>query len=861
VKQSYHSKFCWLNVYVLSIFGCFLFAQEAQAESKEAKFDRTNAQLSLKRSLDSSLKASTSARDLLAQQRITRVTGVEINQTDRGLELILKTAAGSQRLVPLILPEGNDLVIDLLDATLGFSIRNGVNNTNPAPGIKEVNLVKIDESSIRLTITGANQAPSAEVIPGSNLVLSVTPQGNTTAQKPDREIEVIATGEAENDDYYVPEASSATRTDTAIRDIPQSIQIVPQQVLEDRKTIRLTDAVSNVSGVSVGNSFGGTINSFNIRGFADASILRDGFKETFTESGLSTDLADVEQIEVLKGPASVLYGYVEPGGAINQVTKKPLDNPFYNLDLSIGSNNFYRPSLDFSGPLTLDKDLRYRLNFAYQNADSFRDFVSSERVFIAPVLDFDISDRTTISLNTSYLYDDRTLDRGIVAIADGVADIPIERFLGEPGDFREVNQFSLGYRLEHEFNDKLKLRNRFQFLDSDESNLNTNAGELDEATGNLFRDYFNSENEYKIYAMQTDLTSEFKTGSVDHQLLFGFDLQRNTVGGFFKTPSDAFDYSVENRQTPTINVFNPIYNLRPPDTSTFILQRDDLATTDNLGIFLQDQIAITDNLKLLAGGRFDILTQKLDDKLNDIESSESKNAFSPRLGIVYQPIQPLSLYASYSRSFAPNSGTLADGSLLKPTRGTQYEAGMRIALNPSLAATLAAYEITKTNISTTDPINSAFSIAVGEQRSRGIELDVSGEVLPGWSIISAYSYTDAEIIESNDYPVGTIVPNVPSNQFSIWTTYELQKGSWKGLGMGLGLFYVDTRQGDLENSYEVPSYTRTDVAVYYERNNWRAGINFQNLFDVRHFENSDLGRTTVIPGAPFTVLGSVAVEF
>jgi iron complex outermembrane recepter protein len=807
-------------------------------------------------------EVSASAEDLLAQNNLTRVTGVELNQTDKGLEVVLKTAAGSQRLVPLILPEGNQLVIDILDANLAFSIRNGVTKTNPTPGIKTINLVKVDDRSIRLTITGGKQAPSAEVIPSrQNLVLSIDSQETTAQTKPESEIEIIATGEREGDNYYVPEVSSATRTDTPLRDIPQSIQTVPQQVLKDQKTTRITDAVRNVSGVSVGNSFGGTVDSFNIRGFADASILRDGFKETFTESGISTDLADVEQIEVLKGPASVLYGYVEPGGAINQVTKKPLENPFYNLDLSIGSYSFYRPSLDFSGSLTSDKDLRYRLNFAYQNADSFRDFVSSERVFIAPVIDFDISDRTKLSLNTSYLYDDRTVDRGIVAIGDTVADLPIERFLGEPGDFREINQFSVGYRLEHEFNDQLKFRNRFQFLASDESNLNTNAGELDEATGNLFRDYFNSENKYKVYALQTDLTSKFETGSIDHQLLLGFDLQRNTVEGFFSTPSDAFDYSLEDRQTPTINIFNPVYSVRPPNPSSFILQRDDQTTTDSLGIFLQDQITITDNFKFLAGGRFDILTQKLDDRLNETESSESNNAFSPRLGVVYQPIQPISLYASYSRSFAPNSGTLADGSLLKPTRGTQYEAGMRIELNPSLAATLAAYEITKTNISTTDPINSAFSIAVGEQRSRGIELDVSGEVLPGWSIISAYSYTDAEITESNDYPVGTIVPNVPSNQFSIWTTYEFQKDSWKGLGLGLGLFYVDARQGDLENSFEVPSYTRTDAAIYYERNNWRAGINFQNLFDVRHFETSDLGRTTVIPGAPLTVLGSVAVEF
>lgn len=187
-------------------------------------------------------------KDLVAQG-VTRVTGVELNQTESGLELVLETVAGSERLVPLILPQGNDLVIDILDATLAFSIRNGVTELNPAPGIRRITVNNAEENSIRVRMTGENQAPSAEVVPGrDDLVLSVTPDETTAEQEPDEEIEVIATGEAEDDDYYVPDATTATRTDTLLRDIPQSIQIVPQEVIEDQNITRIGDALRNVSG-------------------------------------------------------------------------------------------------------------------------------------------------------------------------------------------------------------------------------------------------------------------------------------------------------------------------------------------------------------------------------------------------------------------------------------------------------------------------------------------------------------------------------------------------------------------------------------------------------------------------------------
>lgn len=818
-----------------------------------------------------------------AFSQVVEVTAVELNLTQNSIEVILATPVGEQlQVLPRI--TGNTYIADIPNTQLRLRGGNTFRRENPTEGIAAVTVTNSNANSIRVTVTGSFGVPKVELFDSDEgLIFSTSTDNNTEAQSPpqesnavepgsetqpdntsaeEEEIEIVVTGSQETG-YSVPEATTATRTDTPIRDIPQSIQVVPEQVLEDQRVIRLQDALRNVSGVFSGNNFGGTIDSFNIRGFADATTLRDGFRDSFTESGLILrDLANIEQIEVLKGPASVLYGNVEPGGVINVVTKQPLADPFYNANLSIGNYSFYRPSFDLSGSLTPDQKLRYRLNVAYENAGSFRDFVNSERVFVAPVLAWRIGNRTNLSIDTSYLYDRRTFDRGIVAFGEGIADIPRDRFLGEPGDFRQSEQLNVGYNLEHEFNDNLKIRNAFQYLQNNETVKNTNALELDETTGELLRDYFDNANEFKIYAMQTELTSKFNTGSVEHQLLFGFDLQRSTLEGFFKTPSDAFDSTIENRFTPSINIFNPVYNQRlRPDRSELIFLRDDKTTVDSLGIFLQDQIALTDNLKLLFGGRFDTVTQEVDNKLTDSESSQSSDAFSPRIGIVYQPIELISLYASYSRSFAPNSGIRADGSLLEPTRGTQYEVGIKTQLNERFTATLAAYQITKTNIATTDPIEEAFSLAIGEQRSRGIELDVTGEITPGWNIIASYSNTNAEITESTDFPVGNKIPNVPRNQASLWTTYELQNGGLQGLGFGLGLFYVDARQGDLENTFKLPSYLRTDAAIFYRRDNWRAAINLQNLFDVNYFETSEIGRNTVIPGTPLTVIGSFSIEF
>ncbi|WP_334918108.1 TonB-dependent siderophore receptor [Nostoc sp.] len=243
-------------------------------------------------------------------------------------------------------------------------------------------------------------------------------------------------------------ASTATKTDTPLRDIPQSIQVIPATVIQDQGAVRLNEIVRNVSGVSTSNNDGGQSQSYKIRGF-DANVYKNGYPDDYFSD---QDSANIERVEVLKGPASVLFGRLEPSGIINLITKKPLASPYYNVGFTAGSYSFYRPTLDFSGPLTEDGKLGYRLNIDYENSGSFRDFVNKERFFIAPVLAWKIGDRTNLTFEGEYLHTESPYDRGLVTIGDRVADIPISRYLSDPRNLVVADGSKTYLTLNHDFN-------------------------------------------------------------------------------------------------------------------------------------------------------------------------------------------------------------------------------------------------------------------------------------------------------------------------------------------------------------------------------------------------------------------------
>ncbi|MEM8832650.1 MAG: TonB-dependent siderophore receptor, partial [Cyanobacteria bacterium P01_G01_bin.19] len=762
------------------------------------------------------------AADLIAQG-VTRVTGIEVNQTDEGFELVLETVAGSERLVPLILPEGNDLVIELLDATLAFAIRNGVTELDPAPGITRVRVSQAESNSIRVRITGENQAPSAEILPGrDDLVLSVTPDGTTNPDEPDDSINVIATGQGAEDEYFVPDASTATRTDTPIRDIPQSIQVIPQQVIEDQQAIGLDEVLNNVSGVINGGIGSNITESFNIRGFSDTAVLRDGFRQFGGQNFVET--ANLEQVEVLKGPASILYGEIEPGGVVNVVTKKPLEKgSLYKATLQFGDDALVSPQIDFSDALTSDGSLHYRLNALYRHENDFRDFETDfERFFVAPVISWEIGDRTDITFQLDYTNEEAPFDSGLPAAGDGIFPVSFDSIINQDDAVTESETINVGYDLEHRFSDNWQLRNAFRFSDRD--NLTTTAivDPIDEETGDIPQTFATQELDAQNYTLQTNVVGKFDTGSVKHTLLFGVDLNRT---------DDLIVQAADFFGTQLFNIFDPDFGLFDDvDPDELPVVRNNDVQSDRLGIFLQDQVDILDNLILLAGVRYDTIEQTTVNGVTEFspESSETTENFddvNPRVGLVYQPIPQISLFGSYSQSFTPNTATTSSGDLLEPEEGEGFEFGIKgEILQGKLFSTLAYLNITKKNVATPDPDSppgTFFSVATGEQKSQGIELDIIGEITPGWNIVASYAYIDAVVSEDNDIPVGNRLFNTPEHSASLWTTYEIQQGSIKGLGFGGGFVFVGEREGDLVNSFSASDYFVTNAALFYNRDNWR----------------------------------------
>lgn len=803
---------------------------------------------------------------------VVQVTGVKVNPTDEGLEIILETPKGEQLQVSPK-SEDNSYIADIKNAQLRLLSGKTFRSANPVAGITLVTVTNQDTNSIRVTVTGEEGVPTVKLFdsPQEGLIFSVAPatdetepqqlpqippgveRGSETQQEQpsdegEEQIELLVTGE--QDGYNVPDATTATRTDTPIRDIPQSIQVVPQEVIEDQQVTQISDALRNVSSVTPRVDYGASY-TYNIRGFSGSTTLRNGLRVGTGIVAPNFSPSGIERVEVLKGPASVLYGQAEPGGIVNFVTKQPFSEPYYAAEFTAGQFSFYEPSIDISGPLTADKRLLYRLNASYQNFGSFVDFVDGEILSIAPVISYNIGDATTLTLEYEYLHFDQTFNDGLPI--DPISfDLPVSRYLGDPDDRIDGTSNNFLLTFEHRFDETISLRSAFvsSFFEGETSAYR--LSEFDSETKDISRFYVDNSDYGTNYSWQNDLVAKFNTGSVEHQLLLGLELVNNRSG--YDETDSALNF---------INVLNPIYNVPIPPPETGFSGK---FTSNTVGVYLQDQVTLLPNLKLLIGGRYDFASSESEFSeqiVGEPETSSSDDfynkAFSPRVGLVYQPIELISLYASYSRSFVPNNATTRAGDLIDPTRGTQFEIGAKAEIG-ALAATLAAYEITKTNILTTDPDNPDFSIPVGEVRSRGIEFDIGGEILPGWNILASAFVNDAVVTEDNNLPEGDTLINAPEQGASLWTTYEIQSGDLQGLGFGVGVFYVGDREAELPNDLVLPSYVRADASIFYKRDNWRVGLNFKNLFNTKYYESSQ-NSVLIYPGAPLTVLGTVSWQF
>ncbi|MBD2774188.1 TonB-dependent siderophore receptor [Iningainema sp. BLCCT55] len=870
------SSIClWLGMSFLPL----LIAQSVQAQVKE------NDQAAITRipRLSEVKLPATNVNGLLSQSPtpqatpasgIVPITSVKANPTDKGVEIILETTQGT----PLQVTNrstGNSFITDVSGGQLRLPDGNAFTfrSEKPIEGITEISVTNINANTVQVTVVGEKALPTVELYDDDGgLIFAVASQATATQpqapqaqEKPalppqeepsaqqDEPIELVVTGE--QDSYRLPDATTATKTDTPLRDIPQSIQVIPRQIIQDQNITRVGEAIRNVSGVQRSSASAGSFDIFVIRGFSSGreGILRNGLRDR-SNTGTPSETANFERIEVLKGPSAALYGQGGLGGTINYVTKKPLRDPFYAVEGMIGNFDFYRGAIDLSGPLNGDNTLSYRLNVAAETSGSFIDLLETQRYFVAPVLTWQIGKNTTLTFEAEYLNSQES-GGNLGLPAEGTVrsnpngKIPLNRSTVEPYSKNNRYTYRVGYNFEHRFSDNWQVRNAFRatWVDVFSTFVLPIALSPDQRRVERILSNYPDSLPERYYALDTYVVGKFNTGSVQHQLLTGVDLFRS-----FQPSYEGFD-----REVPDLDLFNPVYSRSPGAVLSSFRSSD--TTRDALGIYIQDQITLADNLKVLLGGRFDILSEKQEPS-NAETTFQQNEGFSPRVGIVYQPVPAISLYANYSRAITQVVGTTFDRRLFEPERGTQYEVGVKADLSSRLSAILAFYEITKSNVRTNDPSNPLFSIQTGEQRSRGIEFDITGEILPGWNLIAAAAYTDARITADNTFAVGNRINNVAEFTASLWTTYELQEGPAKGLGVGVGLYYVGDRQGDLANSFTLPSYFRTDAAIFYKRGQFRAGINFKNLFDINYFESAD-GDVYVYPGAPFTVQGTISWQF
>jgi iron complex outermembrane receptor protein len=676
--------------------------------------------------------------------------------------------------------------------------------------------------------------------------------------------------------YVAEEATTATRTDTPIHDVPQSIQVITRKVIEEQRAFRLQSTLENISGINAADSAASLYDNFIIRGFAatDRSYFRNGLLDPFAQFTAS-DTYNIRRLEILKGPAAVLYGQGDPGGVINVITDKPLPNAGYMGNVTLGNFNFYRSELDVTGPLNSARTVLYRLNVAGQKAGSFIDFANRDLAAIAPSITWIASPRTTLVVEADYLRRWSNDPYGLPAQGTILPNIngPIPRNRSVTlGDFSMLNRTSyrFGYDLTHQLNDRWSIRNAFRhtIVEDDADNLYAFPSFLEPDQRTLQRLQVLQPGVARRHAnsMVTNVAGHLRLFEMNHTLLTGVELRQEKTDQFLFTFAPA----------PPLDLFAPDYSLRPlPFDGDRLNNRGDNKTA---AFYVQDQITILPNLKFLGGLRFDYVHQST--QSFTAGHSSDNTAVSPRLGLVYQPIEPLSLYTSWTKGFQPSSPSSfnPNGDLFKPERSTQYEVGMKGSLlDNRLSATLAWFHLTRENLLTPNPepalAAQGFSVQTGEQRSQGIELDVAAELIPGWNVISGYAYTDAEVTKDNDPTlVAKRLANVPYNKFTLWSTYFLQEGALKGFGIGGGLFAYSNRNASIfGDQIDIPGYVRADAAVYYNRDlhsgNWlgakalQIAVNMRNLLDQRYIATSQTGSQFFFFGEPRTVLATVGMRF
>ena len=641
--------------------------------------------------------------------------------------------------------------------------------------------------------------------------------------------------------YGLNTISTATKTLTPLRDIPQSISVVSKEQIRDQAMASITDVVAYVPGVT---SHQGENNrdQLVIRGNStSADFFLNGVRD---DVQYYRDLYNVERVETLKGPNSMLFGRGGGGGVINRVSKEAGFSPLREFAFQGGSFGMKRFTTDLDQPV--NNRLAFRLNGVYENSGSFRDHVNLERYGLNPTATIVVGPKTALKFSYEYFHDGRVADRGIPSFRGRPLDTPIETYFGDANNSRVragVHLFSAS--LDHQAG-RFNIHNRTMFGDYDRFYQNYVPGTVTaDKTRDTITAYNNATKRHNLFN-QTDVAFNASTGKLQHNLLAGVELGRQNTDnlrntGFFNNTSTSILVSVSD---PSVNVA-VTFRQNATDANNHV--------HTNLGAtYVQDQLTINRYLQVVTGVRFDYFDLQFHNNRNNQDLRRIDRLVSPRAGVIVKPVTSLSIYANYGVAYLPSSGDQFSSlttitQQAKPEKFSNYEFGAKWDVHRNLSLTTAVYRQDRTNTRATDPNDPARILQTGSQRTNGYEFGVNGNITSKWSIAGGYAYQDAFITSATiAAPKGAQVGLVPHHSFSLWNSYNVLRN----LGLGVGLVRRSDMFAAFDNAVVLPGYTRADAAVFYSFDeHWRLQANVQNLFDTRYYLNAD-GNNNISPGAP-----------
>ncbi len=653
--------------------------------------------------------------------------------------------------------------------------------------------------------------------------------------------------------YDVEATSTATKTPTLVLDIPQSISLISSELIRDQAMLSMADVVRYIPGITSAQGEGNR-DQLVIRGNnTSANFFVDGIRD---DVQYYRDLYNVDRVEVLKGADAMIFGRGAGGGVVNRVIKSASATPVRELTFEGGSFDQRRATADFDQPLSSAFD--FRLNGMYENSGSFRDHVTLERYGINPTLAINLLPRTPIKLSYEYFRDRRVADRGVPSFLGRPVDSDISTFFGNPYNSHvDASVQSFDASVDHEFTAGRLLRDQIRFADYHKFYQNSFAGAVSPDGLSDTLSAYNHRLPRRNFFNQTDYIQLLSTGRKKHTILIGSEQGRQNSDQFRNTGyfNGSLSSLVVPLQNPTITT--PLtFSQAPSDANNY-------THTNLAAVYIQDQVQLSKHFLALAGIRYDLFDLTYHDNRSGSTLGRTDNLASPRAGIVYKPIDTVSLYASYGVSYLPSSGdqflTLTITSQnLKPEKFSNYEAGAKWDFNRRLSLSTAWYRLDRTNTAAPDPADPTRTVLTGSQRTSGYEFSFNGKLTSAWQTVGGYGYQNAYITSTTSAAqAGARVPLVPRNTASLWNNYRILP-RW---GVGLGLVNQASMFAAIDDSVLLPTYTRVDAATYITLTEYlRFQANIENLLDKTYYPTAN-SNNNISPGAPRSFRLSLTARF